>query len=50
MSAALLHLGGFEDIDPQEPLGGPDERKDILCSKSKALYVCAAYFPNTAAW
>ncbi len=33
LGAAILHLDGFEDIDPQAPLGGPDDRKDILCRK-----------------
>ena len=35
LGAAILHLDGFEDIDPQVPLGGPDDRKDILCCKGK---------------
>ena len=46
LAAALLHLDGFENIDPQAPLGGPDGRKDILCNKSDTTYVAAAYFPT----
>ena len=30
LCAALMHLEGFESVDPQHPLGGPDEAKDIL--------------------
>ena len=45
LAAAILHLDGFTDIDPQAPLGGPDDRKDILCAKGSTEYVAAAYFP-----
>lgn len=48
LTAALLHLEGFEDIDPQHPLGGPDGLKDVLCRKEGILWVAAAYFPSTA--
>ncbi|MDA4848776.1 Fic family protein [Hoeflea poritis] len=47
LAAAILHLDGFENIDPQAPLGGPDDRKDILCAKGNSSYVGAAYFPTT---
>lgn len=47
LAAAILHLDGFEDVDPQAPLGGPDGRKDILCRKGTTTYVSAAYFPNS---
>ena len=46
LAAAILHLEGFTDIDPQAPLGGPDDRKDILCTKSDKKYIGAAYFPT----
>ena len=45
--AALLHLEGFEAVDPQHPLGGQDGLKDVLCRKDKLLWVAAAYFPAT---
>lgn len=45
--AALLHLEGFEGIDPQHPLGGPDGLKDVLCRKDGLSWVAAAYFPTT---
>ena len=45
LAAAILHLDGFEDVDPQAPLGGQDDRKDILCRKGETSYVAAAYFP-----
>jgi fido (protein-threonine AMPylation protein) len=46
--AALLHLEGFEAVDPQHPLGGPDGLKDVLCRKDGLSWVAAAYFPTTA--
>jgi fido (protein-threonine AMPylation protein) len=49
LCAGLLHAEGFTDIDPQCPLGGPDGRKDILCSRDGRLWVAAAYFPPTPA-
>lgn len=48
MVAALLHLEGFEDVDPQHPLGGPDGLKDVLCRKAGGLWIVAAYFPTTS--
>src|SRR5438045_141570 len=49
LCAALLHLEGFESIDPQCPLGGPDGLKDIVCVKAQLKWVAACYFPPTAA-
>lgn len=45
--ASLLHLEGFEAVDPQHPLGGPDGLKDVLCRKDGLSWVAAAYFPTT---
>jgi fido (protein-threonine AMPylation protein) len=45
MCLQLLSIEAFNDLDPQCPLGGPDGRKDILCSKNGWKYVAAAYFP-----
>lgn len=47
MVAGLLHLEGYEGVDPQHPLGGPDGLKDVLCRKDGALWIGAAYFPTT---
>ena len=47
--AAMLHLEGFQDVDPQHPLGGPDGLKDVLCRRDSILWVAAAYFPTTRA-
>lgn len=49
LAAALLSLSGYEQIDPQAPIGGPDGRKDILCAKGGVRWVGAAYFPPTSA-
>jgi fido (protein-threonine AMPylation protein) len=42
-----MHLEGFESVDPQHPLGGPDETKDILATKAGKKWVGAVYFPPT---
>jgi hypothetical protein len=46
LAAAALRLSGYEEIDPQSPLGGPDESKDILCRKGGLSWVAAVYFPT----
>lgn len=48
LAAALLHVEGYEDVDPQHPLGGRDGLKDVLCKRRGRLFVAAAYFPPTA--
>ena len=47
LGALLLHLDGYEGIDPQCPLGGPDGSKDIICTKDGSRWVGAVYFPAT---
>jgi hypothetical protein len=46
LAAAALRLSGYEEIDPQSPLGGPDGSKDILCRKGGLSWVAAVYFPT----
>jgi hypothetical protein len=46
LAAAALRLSGYEEIDPQSPLGGPDGSKDILCRKGGLSWVGAVYFPT----
>lgn len=46
LAAAVLRLSGYEAIDPQSPLGGPDGKKDILCRKGGLTWVGAVYFPT----
>ena len=48
LAAAILHLEGFKDIDPQQPRGGPDGKKDVLCTRDGVPWVAAVYFPSTA--
>jgi len=45
LAASILFLDGYKDIDPQHPRGGPDGRKDMLCTKGAKRYVVAVYFP-----
>ena len=47
LSAAILKLAGYDDIDPQAPIGGPDGGKDILCARGGITWVGAVYFPPT---
>ncbi len=47
LSAGILVVEGFESVDPQAPLGGPDGIKDVVCKKDGQKWVAAAYFPTT---
>lgn len=47
LASAILHIEGFEDIDPQHPLGGPDDTKDLLCRRKGESWLAAVYFPTT---
>lgn len=47
LAAAILHINSFSDIDPSHPMGGRDNKKDILCRKEDRLYVVAVHFPRT---
>jgi fido (protein-threonine AMPylation protein) len=46
LCADILRLNGFEDVDPQQPRGGKDGGKDILCSKDGVTFVAACHFPH----
>lgn len=46
LAAALLRLSGYEQIDPQSPLGGPDGKKDIICIKGGIRWVVGVHFPT----
>ena len=46
MSAKVIHIEGYEEIDPQSPVGGRDGTKDIICSKNGLKFVIGCYFPN----
>ena len=45
--AALLRVEGYQNVEPQSPLGGPDGRADVLCTRGGYSYVAAVYFPPT---
>lgn len=46
MSSALA-IEGYEHIDPQSPIGGPDGTKDIVCTKLGLKYIAGCYFPSS---
>lgn len=47
LCADLLPIEGYKDIDPQSPLGGPDDKKDIICYREGVRFVAACFFPTT---
>lgn len=47
LCAGVLAINDFVDLDPQAPVGGPDDRKDILAQRAGLQYVCAVFFPPT---
>lgn len=44
LGAKILIMEGYESVDPQCPLGGPDGLKDIVCEKNGWKYIAACYF------
>ena len=44
LGAKILIMDGYESVDPQCPLGGPDGLKDIVCEKNGWKYIAACYF------
>jgi len=44
LGAKVLIMEGYESVDPQCPLGGPDGLKDIICEKNGWQYIAACYF------
>lgn len=47
LCAAVLAVEGFTDIDPQAPLGGADDKKDILARRDGLRWLAAVFFPPT---
>lgn len=46
MAAKIIGIEGYQGIDPQSPMGGPDGTKDIICYKGGKKFVVGCYFPN----
>lgn len=46
MAAKIIGIEGYQEIDPQSPVGGPDGTKDIICYKEGEKFVVGCYFPN----
>lgn len=46
LSAHLMLLAGFEDIDPSHPRGGKDGGKDAVMHRAGEKWIMAAYFPH----
>ena len=47
--ADLLGVEGYDNIQPIHPMGGRDNKRDIRCWQAGIKFVCACYFPPTAA-
>lgn len=47
MAAKILAIEGYENVDPQSPIGGPDGKKDIICTKYGKKFVVGCYFPSS---
>jgi hypothetical protein len=47
LCAGILEISGYTDVDPQAPLGGPDDKKDILARRRGLSFVAAVFFPPT---
>ncbi|HDR7648561.1 TPA: type II toxin-antitoxin system PemK/MazF family toxin [Bacillus mycoides] len=46
LAAQILMSEQFNDVEPMHPLGGPDGKKDLKCSKDGTVYVVGCYFPR----
>ncbi len=46
LSGLVIIIRGYQNVDPQHPLGGPDGLKDIVCCRNQNKYIAAAYFPR----
>ncbi len=46
LAAQILRVEGFVSIDPIHPLGGRDDRKDMVCRSNEKEYIGAVYFPR----
>ncbi|WP_411501458.1 type II toxin-antitoxin system PemK/MazF family toxin [Bacillus thuringiensis] len=46
LAAQILMSEQFNDVDPMHPLGGPDGKKDLKCSKDGTVYIVGCYFPR----
>jgi hypothetical protein len=49
MVADVLGIEGYDQIEPVHPQGGPDGKRDIRCVQGGIRFVCACYFPPSAA-
>lgn len=46
LSARLLRVEGYKDVDPSHPLGGQDGLKDVVCERDGLRWIGAAFFPR----
>jgi mRNA-degrading endonuclease toxin of MazEF toxin-antitoxin module len=46
LSGQILASDGYESIDPTHPLGGPDGKKDLKCTRDSKTFIGASYFPK----
>ena len=46
LAAHILKADGYISVDPVHPLGGPDQRMDIICIRDNRRWIGASYFPR----
>ncbi|MFE7062946.1 hypothetical protein ACFVAD_12420 [Sutcliffiella sp. NPDC057660] len=42
----ILSVSDYKKIDPSQPLGGRDGKKDLICEKEGIKWIAACYFPR----
>lgn len=47
LAAEFLRLDGFDRLQLQSPLGGPDGGKDLIAFRGDARFIVAVFFPPT---
>ncbi|OZC41468.1 MULTISPECIES: hypothetical protein [Nocardiaceae] len=47
LAAQILLADDFKNLDPSQPMGGPDNAHDAIAHRDGKKWVMAAYFPNT---
>lgn len=46
LAGHILRSEGYIGVDPSHPLGGKDQKKDLVFKKGDEIWVCCVYFPR----
>lgn len=47
LAGVILRIESYHDIDPSQPLGGKDCKKDLSCKKAGKKFIVGVYFPRS---